>query len=93
MVDRVQRKRTRGSKLPPNTKYVGRPTEHGNSFTGENAYDLFDKLIRTAIAENAEWLPEYIDKLRGYDHLACWCALDTPCHADVLVRVLNKELI
>lgn len=29
---RVQRKRTRGWKMPPNTVYVGRPTKYGNPF-------------------------------------------------------------
>lgn len=27
-------------------------------------------------------------KLRGKD-LACWCALDKPCHADVLLEIAN----
>jgi hypothetical protein len=27
--------------------------------------------------------------LRG-QHLACWCPLDAPCHADVLLRLANK---
>lgn len=29
-----------------------------------------------------------IDDLRGKD-LACWCRLDQPCHADVLLRLAN----
>jgi hypothetical protein len=28
--------------------------------------------------------------LRG-KHLACWCALDQPCHADVLLRLVNPQ--
>jgi len=28
------------------------------------------------------------DELRGKD-LACWCALDYPCHADVLLEIAN----
>ena len=28
------------------------------------------------------------DELRGKD-LACWCPLDKPCHADVLLREAN----
>lgn len=27
--------------------------------------------------------------LRG-KHLACWCPLDDPCHADVLLRLVNE---
>jgi len=25
-------------------------------------------------------------------NLACWCPLDKPCHADVLLRIANSEL-
>lgn len=32
---RVQRKRTKGYKMPENTKYVGRPTKWGNPFRAE----------------------------------------------------------
>jgi hypothetical protein len=30
-----------------------------------------------------------IEELRGKD-LACWCRLDEPCHADVLLELLSK---
>lgn len=29
-----------------------------------------------------------VTELRGHD-LACWCPLDQPCHADVLLKVAN----
>ena len=32
----------------------------------------------------------YLGDLRGRD-LACWCALDQPCHADVLLELANEE--
>jgi len=28
-------------------------------------------------------------ELRGKD-LACWCPLDQPCHADILLEVANR---
>jgi len=34
-------------------------------------------------------LRECLPALRGKD-LACWCALDQPCHADVLLELANK---
>ena len=40
--------------------------------------------------------PRYPDQdeirfhLRGHD-LACWCPLDQPCHADVLLELANQE--
>lgn len=30
-----------------------------------------------------------LDDLRGHD-LACWCPLDQPCHADVLLELANR---
>lgn len=35
--------------------------------------------------------PETIARLRGRD-LACWCRLDQPCHADVLLELANAPL-
>lgn len=31
-----------------------------------------------------------LDELRGHD-LACWCPLDQPCHADVLIELANLQ--
>lgn len=36
--------------------------------------------------------PETLARLRG-KHLSCWCRLDQPCHADVLLELANKPLI
>ncbi len=33
--------------------------------------------------------PGYLDELRG-KNLACFCPLDQPCHADVLLELANK---
>jgi hypothetical protein len=39
----------------------------------------------------AETYPRHdIEELRG-KNLACYCALDQPCHADVLLRLANTE--
>ena len=32
-----------------------------------------------------------LPKLRG-KNLACWCALDAPCHADVLLELANRPI-
>lgn len=32
---------------------------------------------------------EALGRLRGHD-LACWCPLDQPCHADVLLELANR---
>jgi hypothetical protein len=31
----------------------------------------------------------HFDELRG-KNLACWCPLDQPCHAEVLLELANK---
>lgn len=31
-----------------------------------------------------------LNELRGHD-LACWCPLSSPCHADVLIELLNEK--
>ena len=33
--------------------------------------------------------PDDLEELRGHD-LACWCPLDQPCHADVLLELANS---
>ena len=32
---------------------------------------------------------QWLQPLRGRD-LACWCRLDAPCHADVLLNLANE---
>lgn len=43
---------------------------------------------RIRLEETPENFPP-IANLRGKD-LACWCPLDQPCHADVLLRIANS---
>jgi hypothetical protein len=110
MPERIQRKRTRGWKMPPNTVYVGRPSKWGNPYhIGQNYIDKVienDEVVehswdsidaKTAIAFYEEAITkkypavkitveEIIAELRG-KNLACWCPLDKPCHADVLLRL------
>lgn len=108
---RIQRKRTKGYRLPPDAVYVGRPTLWGNPFTvrpvrrsgpfdvllnGEfrgqhtdlevarrSAVDLYREALRIFEPDEDFWTP-----LTGRD-LACWCPLDQPCHADVLLEIAN----
>jgi len=89
---RIQRKRTRGWRMPDGAVYVGRPTKWGNHHTVINGNH------RNAVALYRHWLfhPDQADvrdaarrELAGKD-LACWCPPDTPCHADVLLEVANS---
>jgi hypothetical protein len=77
--------------MPPNTVYVGRPTQWGNP------YNVDDWTIHMALAAYEDWLdndqlkdPNYLSKLRG-KNLACWCKLNEPCHADILIKKLKER--
>ena len=91
--------------MPENTVYVGRPSRWGNrwrvdSDLGRNL--LWDaatvvemyRIEAESNAEEPEWMadmpgPHGIRALRG-KNLACWCPLDQPCHADVLLDLANR---
>lgn len=103
MPTRVQRKRTKGWKMPANTVYVGRPTKYGNPFDWRlpvcgqeppeaRAYAV--ELYRHFMAEGrGEAAPtdEVIRAELGGKNLACFCPLDQPCHADVLIEIANSR--
>ncbi len=39
--------------------------------------------------ERREFILNNLEQLRGKD-LSCWCPLDQPCHADVLLELANE---
>ncbi|QPC43988.1 DUF4326 domain-containing protein [Kaustia mangrovi] len=102
---RIQRKRTKGWRMPPGAVYVGRPTKWGNPFTVEAAREAgYRDGHAMAVHAYREWLrgnPLYpghehlrdhilthVHDLAGKD-LVCWCPLDEPCHADILMELAN----
>lgn len=105
MPKRIQRKRTKGWKMPDGAVYVGRPTKHGNPFVAsamespEVAVDNYRRWIAARDAGLKRSGKKYFDgpysvdirrELRGKD-LACWCPLDQPCHVDFLLEIANLE--
>lgn len=85
---RVQQRRVKGWRMPPNTVSVARPWKWRNPFEIGRDGD------RSAVIRKFEekTLPILdLRPLRG-KNLACFCALDAPCHADVLLREANKPL-
>lgn len=91
MPARIQLSRRRGWRLPDNATSVARPTRWGNPFRVG-----LDGDAATCVARFRAWMladPARIaaarDALRGRD-LACWCAPDMPCHADVLLELANR---
>lgn len=81
--------------MPPDTIYVGHPT------VWENPYEVGSKLLsgETLTAAKAVELyrqhvtevfdPKTIRERLGGKNLSCWCPLDRPCHADVLLELAN----
>lgn len=132
MAKRVQLRRTKGWRMPPNTVIVARPTKWGNPHvvsldeirsTGEDdeagepimqgpwlcrmqpdrlsgwwfetqaeavgkSVELYRWRMTDAPMASCVALREDMPKLRG-KNLACWCPLDQPCHADVLLDLAN----
>jgi len=98
---RIQRKRSKGWKMPANTVYVGRPSKWGNPWAiGENgpmdrtpndnegAVGLFRDMLADEELRTVCAYPSDITELRG-KNLACWCSTDKLCHADVLLELAN----
>ena len=136
MPHRIQLRRTKGWRKPPNTIVVARPGKWGNPWTvgdpggfwlpswpiansritapmcAEDAVELYRRLLIVAPEPAARYLPRELnaegrkrvrDDLRAFSarilrdlpalrghNLACWCPLDAPCHADVLLRIANE---
>ncbi len=112
-MERVQRKRTKGFKLPENTVCVTRGTKWGNPFAvlqegkewvvlGECGnywgaiYGNKDDAARKAVECYSGWIDGQIgiknldiNELKG-KNLACFCSLDSPCHADYLLELLKN---
>lgn len=96
-IKRIQRKRTKGWKMPENTVYVGRPTMWGNPFPcgGNNALakDSYYQWVvlgqKKHVGVNPPIKEEIIKNLKG-KNLACWCKEGEPCHADVLLEIANS---
>jgi hypothetical protein len=66
-------------------------------YAREKCRNLFEEMLEEMIRDgdcfpnksNDETVEEWLAPLRGKD-LACWCPLDQPCHADVLLRLARE---
>lgn len=104
---RIQRKRTKGWRMPENTVYVGRGSAWGNPFVvgrDGNARQCVNKYIKLHTPYT------HRPPTNGMDHfllsvafiesaqyelkgknLACWCKPGEPCHADFLLNIANED--
>ena len=101
---RVQLSRKKGWKMPENTVKVSRPSPFGNPFRvgqegvvdNEHAVRLFKLMLADYhhdIADDHELFYFTEERIRAYlrgKNLACWCKLDQPCHADILLELANR---
>jgi Domain of unknown function (DUF4326) len=88
---RLQVKREKGFRLPPNTIYVGRPTKWGNPFRPGAGLTRAQIIARyRAYLRGTPSLMKALPELRG-KNLACWCKPEWPCHADVLLELANSK--
>ena len=99
---RLQLSRKKGFRLvSPNglpIVKVCRPSKWGNPFALEDLRKIkpgeSDRELRErAVLAYTQYLPNELAaaarrELAG-KNLVCWCPLDQPCHADVLLRVAN----
>jgi hypothetical protein len=90
---RIQRKRSKGWRLPEGAICVTRPGRWGNPHAvaacGGDAAEAVRR-FRDEIEGNSDAIETIRRELRG-KLLACWCRLDRPCHADVLAEIANQE--
>ncbi|WP_022699377.1 DUF4326 domain-containing protein [Euryhalocaulis caribicus] len=97
---RIQLSRKKGWRLPEGAVSVARPHAFSNPYRIGNPHpktgaamtreDVIALFRERALAPTAGFL--YRENVRrelaGKD-LACWCPLDQPCHADVLLEIAN----
>lgn len=96
---RVQLRRTKDWRLPLNTVVVSRPSKWGNPFkvtpersqlsaVGAFRIWLTTEGVTAGIQERKQWMLDHMPDLRG-KNLACWCSLNSACHADVLLSLVG----
>lgn len=103
MLKRIQRKRTKGWRLPENARCVTRPGKFGNPFltarafrewieTGDVDRDswLADRYPKTELPARRVWIICNLWKLKGFD-LACYCQPIADCHGDYLLDLANLQ--
>jgi hypothetical protein len=79
--------------MPANAVYVGRPTKWGNPYTMEDGFTR-EECVEAyrywlILRLNEDTFKYNLDELRGKD-LVCWCPTDKPCHADVLIEIVES---
>lgn len=97
---RIQRRRTKGWRLPDNAVSITRPGKFGNPY--KTAYEFRQVLgmIRDGQFAGVDFenptiarmkrIADSVEELRS-KNLACFCPEGQPCHGDVLIELANAE--
>ena len=101
MPKRIQRKRTKGWRMPDNCVCVSRPTKWGNPFRAGDDHPHYPgipmspahavEFYRGYLRDRPELVEQIRMELSGKD-VACWCSLDAVCHGDVLLEIANSGM-
>ena len=88
--------------MPPGTVKIDRTSKWGNPFvigkdgTREECIEKYRRFVagnagtaREDVLAARRFLAEHIGELKG-KNLACWCPMDGPCHADILLQLANR---
>lgn len=97
---RVKLSRAKGSKIPPGSVRVTRPGMWGNPFRvgdpgtpdAATAVVQFERVMEDCLNPRnpaSKIMRAALRTIKGRN-LACWCRLDQPCHAEVLLRLANE---
>jgi len=94
---RIQLKRVKGFRLQEVSKAlngleavkVARPTKWGNWVTSEFPELSIEKNLGLYKAHAKLDMRDSLNELKG-KNLACFCPLNKPCHADILLELANK---
>lgn len=92
MPERLRRSRVKGARLPEHAVVVTRPTKWGNPHPLELGREEAVARYREDLlgGKLAISVADVEAELAGRD-LACYCPLDAPCHADVLLEIANRR--
>jgi hypothetical protein len=74
--------------VPDGAVYVTFPSRYHNAHRQVRPRSRAVELYREHLARNPELVERARRELAGKD-LACWCPIGQPCHADVLLEIVN----
>jgi hypothetical protein len=75
-------------KVPSGTAFAGSAWGYIAVPTLADALACYREMLTVGNSDHAALIDD-IGELRG-KNLACWCELDQPCHADVLLELANE---